>query len=72
MNSKPFYQSKTFWAAVLYALLALAKALGVEGADAGKYDQVIELAAGAIGMVVLRKTTSQPMHFVAPKDDSAS
>jgi len=69
VNSKPFYQSKTFYAGVLYFLLALAKAFGIEGADAGKYDQVLELAAGGIAFVALRKFTSQPMHFTAPKDD---
>ena len=66
MNSKPFYQSKTFYAGVLYFLLALAKAFGVEGADAGKYDQILELAAGGIAFVVLRAATKQPIHFTAP------
>lgn len=68
MSSKPFYQSKTFWAGVAYAVLALLKAFGVEGADAGKYDQAIELAAGGIAFVALRAATKQPMHFTAPKD----
>lgn len=68
MNSKPFYTSKTFWAGVAYAVLALLKAFGIEGADAGKYDQVIELAAGGIAFIALRKATTQPIHFVAPKD----
>ena len=68
MDSKPFYQSKTFWAGVLYAALAIAKIFGIEGADAGKYDQAIELVAAGIGAIVLRKLTTQPMHFTAPKD----
>lgn len=66
MSSKPFYQSKTFWAAVVYAVVALAKAFGIEGADAGKWDQAIEIGAGAIAMLVLRVATTQPMHFLPP------
>jgi hypothetical protein len=67
VNSKPWYLSRTVWGAVLYFLLALAKAFGIEGADAGKWDQAIEVAAGAIAMVVLRKMTTEPMHFTEPK-----
>lgn len=68
MNSKPFYQSKTFYAGVIYFVLALAKAFGIEGADAGKYDQALELLAAGVGYIALRAVTSQPMHFIAPKD----
>ena len=66
MTSKPFYLSKTFWAAVVYAVVALAKAFGIEGADAGQWDQVIEIGAGAVAMLALRAVTTQPIHFISP------
>ena len=68
MSSKPFYQSKTFWTGVISFVLAIAKIYGIEGIDAGKYDQAAELIAAGVAFIALRKATKQPMHFVAPKD----
>lgn len=70
MNSKPFFKSKTFWAAFIFSVFNVANYFGFDFSqeDANQivnqdWNNLLNAAFGVL-VIVLRVVTNKPMHFI--------